>query len=183
MAYDFSQFKTKTNDVVEWLKKEYSSLRTGRATMSILDNVKVESYSSFMPISQVASITAEDARSLRVSPWDASLIKEIEKAIMVANLGVSTAVDDKGVRVFFPELTGETRTLLAKTAKGKLEDARISLRQEREKVITDVKTKEKDGLITEDERFRITTDLQKIIDDVNIKLDELLAKKEKEIAS
>jgi ribosome recycling factor len=92
-------------------------------------------------------------------------------------------VDDKGVRVFFPELTGETRTLLAKTAKGKLEDARISLRQEREKVITDVKTKEKDGLITEDERFRITTDLQKIIDDVNVKLDELLAKKEKEIAS
>lgn len=183
MAYDLNPFKTKANESLEWLKKEFSGLRTGRATPTILDIVKVESYGSFMPVSQVAAISVEDARSLRIAPWDATMIKEIEKAIMVANLGVSVSVDDKGVRVSFPELTGETRTLLMKTAKGKLEEARVSLRQERDKVMNDVKAKEKASTLTEDERFRIEKDVQKIIDDSHKKLEELLEKKEKEISA
>lgn len=183
MAYDLNPFKTKANESLEWLKKEFGGLRTGRATPAILDTVKVESYGSFMPISQVAAISVEDARSLRIAPWDSTVIKEIEKAIMLANLGVSTSVDDKGVRVSFPELTSETRSLLMKTAKAKLEEARVSLRQERDKVMNDVKAKEKASALTEDDRFRIEKDVQKIIDDSHKKLEELLEKKEKEISS
>lgn len=183
MAYDFNPFKGKANEVIEWLKKECATLRTGRATPAILDSVKVESYGSMMSLSQVASIVAEDAQSLRIAPWDASLIRDIEKAIMVANLNLSTSVDDKGVRVFFPALTGETRALLIKTAKAKLEDARVSLRGERERVINDIKTKEKEGTITEDEKFRLNTEVQKIVDETNKKLDDIIDKKEKEIAS
>jgi len=183
MAYDLNPFKTKANESLEWLKKEFGGLRTGRATPAILDTVKVESYGSLMAISQVAAISVEDARSLRIAPWDPTVIKEIEKSIMLANLGVSTSVDDKGVRVIFPELTSETRALLMKTAKGKLEEARISLRQERDKVMTDVKAKEKASALTEDDRFRIEKDVQKIIDDSQKKLEELLEKKEKEISA
>ena len=183
MAYDLNPFKAKANESIEWLKKEFGGLRTGRATPAILDVVKVESYGSFMPVSQVAAISVEDARSLRIAPWDSTLIKDIEKSIMLANLGVSTSVDDKGVRVIFPELTTETRALLMKTAKAKLEEARISLRQERDKVMTDVKAKEKASTLTEDDRFRIEKDVQKVIDDSQKKLEELLEKKEKEISA
>jgi ribosome recycling factor len=183
MAYNFTDLKNKIKQTEEWLKKEFSSIRTGRATPNLLDSVLVEAYGSKMAINQVAAVTTEDARTVRVSPYDIGQTKAIEKAIGMANLGVSAVGDEKGVRVMFPELTAERREALIKVAKQKLEDARVSLRKERDHVWNDIQKKEKDGGVTEDEKFRLKNDMQKMIDETNKKLDESLAKKEKEITS
>lgn len=182
MAYNFNTFKQAAKDTEEWLKKEFTSIRTGRATPAILDGVKVEAYGSEMPVNQLANISIEEARMLRVTPWDASQSKAIEKAIMVSNLGLSVAVDDKGVRVTFPELTSDRRGAFVKMAKQKLEDARVTLRTEREKVLKDIDNKEKEGNISEDEKFRSKTELQKMVDETGRNLEEMLTKKEKEIS-
>jgi ribosome recycling factor len=183
MAYNFSPLKDRIKEVQEWLSKEFTSIRTGRATPALLDSVQVESYGARMPISQVGSISVEDPRTLRISPWDVSQVKEIEKAIIAANLGVSVSVDDKGARVFFPELTSERRTILMKLAKERLEDARVSLRKERDQVWNEIQAKEKEGGMGEDEKFRYKDEMQKYIDEANKKLEELFEKKEKEITS
>lgn len=182
MAYDFKDVKAGIKNTEEWLRAEFSGIRTGRATPALLDSVMVEAYGSMMPINQVGSISVEDARMMRVSPWDMSLAKAVEKAIMLADLGLSLAVDDKGVRIMFPDLTADRRTNLIKLAKQKLEDARITLRGEREKTIKDIEKREKDGEIGEDEKFRLKTELQKYIDEAGVILEALFVKKEKEIS-
>ena len=183
MTYDFKNLKEKAKGVEEWLKKEYMGLRTGVASPAILDGVSVEAYGSKMPLNQVANIGIEDSRVIRITPWDKSQSKAIEKAITVANLGVSVGVDDKGVRIFFPELTTDRRTMLIKTAKAKLEDARVNLRGIREEVWGDIQEKEKEGELTEDDKFRYKTEMQKYIDESNANLEVLFDKKEKEINS
>src|SRR3989344_4149221 len=104
MSYDFSLFKKGASGVAEWLSGEFSGIRTGRATATLLDTVLVESYGSKTALKHLANIAVEDARSLRITPWDNSLVKGIETAIATANLGVSTVPDASGVRVIFPEL-------------------------------------------------------------------------------
>jgi ribosome recycling factor len=123
MDYDFKHVDAKLKAAEEWLRKEYGGLRTGRATPAILDGVQISAYGSMMPLKQVGNISVEDARSIRVSAYDASLIKDIERGITAANLGVGTSSDGNSVRVTFPELTGERRAELVKIAKGKLEEA------------------------------------------------------------
>lgn len=182
MAYDFKDLKAGIKSTEEWLRSEFSGIRTGRATPALLDSVMVEAYGSLMPINQVGSISVEDARMMRVSPWDMSLAKAVEKAIMLADLGLSLAVDDKGVRIMFPDLTADRRASLVKLAKQKLEDARIAIRSEREKTIKDIEKREKDGEISEDEKFRLKAELQKYIDEAGVALEALFIKKEKEIA-
>ncbi len=181
MAYNFSDLKKRAKNVEDWLIKEYSGIRTGRATPSILDNVKIMSYDSLMPISQVASITTKGPKSLRVVPWDTSVNKAIEKAIIESNLGLSVAMDEKGVRVMFPDLTVERRQSLVKLAKQKLEDARISLRKERDLTWDDIQKKEEDGSVTEDEKFRLKTEMQKIVDETGKRLQDMADKKEQEM--
>jgi len=183
MQYNFTPLKTKAKEIEEWLKKEQTQIRTGRATPALLDAVKVESYGSHVPINQVANIAIEDPRSILVSPWDHSTTKAIEKAIIASNLGVSVAVLDKGLRVSFPELTTESRQSFVKIAKEKLEQAKVTLRAEREKVWVDIQAKEKTAELTEDEKFRFKNDMQKIIDDSTKRLEETHVKKEKEILS
>ena len=181
MTYNFLPLKKSLKDVEDWLKREFGTIRTGRATPAILDGVKVEAYGSDMPITQLANISVEDARTIRITPWDMSQVKSIEKGITTTDLGLSVSVDDKGLRVIFPELTSERRTSLIKVAKQKLEDARVSLRAEREKVIKYLDAENKNGDISEDEKFRLKADLQKMLDDSNRALDEIFVKKEKEI--
>ncbi|MEI7513426.1 MAG: ribosome recycling factor [bacterium] len=181
MAYDFSQLKTRIKDTEEWLKKELTGIRTGRANMAVLDTIQVEMYGSYMPVNQLANIALEDVRTLRIAPWDNTASKAIEKAINNSNLGLSTAVDDKGIRLFFPELTGERRAMLVKVAKEKMEDARVALRKERESAWSDVQVKEKEGVITEDDKFRAKDEMQKYIDEGNNNLVALFVKKEQEI--
>ena len=183
MTYNFSEFKTRTGGIEEWLKKEFSLLRTGRATSAILDSISIDSYGSQTPIAHVGNISTEDARTLRVAPWDKSQVKAIEGAIQKANLGLSVTSDDAGLRIIFPELTGERRTQIIKLMKDKLEDARISLRKEREEVQNEFKQEEKEGRMSEDEHRKGKEDLQKFVDEANAKLDVLAKKKEEEISS
>jgi ribosome recycling factor len=181
MQYNFSQFKMELKKVEEFLGKEYRELNIGRASPLVLDGVSVESYGSRVPLKNVANISIEDPKTLRIGPWDKSQVKEIEKAIVVANLGVSVATDDLGIRVIFPQLTTETREKLVKVLKERLEEARITVRRERERVWDDVQKKEKEGKLTEDERFRAKEDLQKVIDEVNKHLEANFEKKQKEV--
>lgn len=181
MTYNFSPLKQKVKDTEGWFQKELSSVRTGRATPLILDSVSVEAYGARMPINQLASVSIEGARSLRVSPYDKSTLKDLEKAITSADLGLGVSVDDEGIRINFPELTGERRVQLIKVAKEKLEEARIALRSEREKIWNDIQKQEKEGAMSEDEKFRSKEEMQKIIDEGNQALELLFDKKEKEI--
>jgi ribosome recycling factor len=181
MAYDFSGFKKASEGAIDWLKKEYTGIRTGRATPSILDVVHAEAYGSKVPISQVATVTVEGPKSLRITPWDKSVSASIDRAIRESNLGVSVSMDDQGLRVSFPELTSDRRTMLVKVAKEKYEEARITLRNEREKVLNDIDREEKEGRVSEDEKFRLKNELQKLVDETNRRLEEIQTKKEKEI--
>lgn len=183
MQYNFSIFKTELKKVEEFLGKEYSQLNIGRASPMVLDGVVVESYGSRVPLKNTASISIEDPKTLRIAPWDKNQIKDIEKAIVGANLGLSVATDDLGIRVIFPQLTTETRQTLVKVLKEKLEEQRITVRREREIVWRDVEIKEKEGKLTEDEKFRAKEELQKIIDEVNRNLEASFEKKQKEVMS
>ncbi len=183
MAYDFKPFEKKIADITDRLGKELSGIRTGRATPAILDSVFVESYGTRMSLNQVANISVEDARTLRIQPWDMSQAKEIEKAITVANLGLSVGADEKGVRVFFPELTSERRTTLLKLSKEKLEEIRTMLRGARDEVWNDIQKKEKEGKMSEDDKFRSKDEMQKRVDAANKAFDAALERKEKEITS
>jgi ribosome recycling factor len=181
MPYDFSGFKNSADSAYEWLKKEYAGIRTNRATPSILDGVTVLSYGSSMPINQLATVSIEGPKSLRITPWDKEVAKDIDKAIRESNLGVSVSLDSAGLRVAFPDLTSDRRVMLSKLAKEKLEESRITIRTEREKILSDLDRKEKDGDISEDENFRFRNELQKLVDAANEKMSELTSKKEKEI--
>jgi ribosome recycling factor len=175
MSYNFTNFKSSLKKIEEFLSKEYSQLNIGRASPMVLDGVSVSSYGSYMPLKNVANISIEDPKTLRIAPWDKSQIKEIEKAIMAANIGLSLATDDMGIRVIFPQLTTETRQNLVKVLKEKLEESRITVRRERETVLNDI------SALTEDEKFRAKEELQKIIDETNGNLEAVFEKKEREV--
>lgn len=181
MKYDFSDFKSAIAEAKEWLKKEFSGLRSGQATPAILDSVKVESYGARMPIAQMGSVTLEDTRTLRIVPWDSSLVKSIERAIQEADLGLSVVVDDKGLRAIFPELTLERRDQMVKIMKDKVEQARITLRRARDEAKSDILAKEKSGELPEDEKFRALEEMQTMVDSANKELEEMGKRKETEI--
>ncbi|PIP86376.1 ribosome recycling factor [Candidatus Campbellbacteria bacterium CG11_big_fil_rev_8_21_14_0_20_44_21] len=181
MNYDFSKLKQKIKETEEWFKKELGTLRTGRATPAILDGVVVDNYGAKSPISQVAGIGIEDPRTLRISPYNPEQAKEIERGISEAGLGLSVGADDKGIRVVFPELTSERRESLIRLSKEKLEKARIGIRGERDDVWNEIQKKQKAGEITEDEKFKLKDEMQKIIDQNTKTLEEMAKRKETEI--
>lgn len=181
--YNFNDFKKQLAGAEEWLRREFQQVRTGQASPAVLDSIKVEVYGAPLGLKEVASVTIEGARTLRVSPWDKSQVKEIEKAIAVANLGLSTVVDDQGLRVMFPELTSDRRTEIARMAKDRLEEAKKQVRLHRDTVIKDLQAKEKSGGFGKDDIFRFKNDTQKMVDDANKKLEDMYSKKEKEILS
>lgn len=175
-------FEKRSATVVEWLQNEYAGIRTGQASPALLDGVKVDSYGALVPLNQVGSVSSEDARTLRLSLWDASQVKTVETAIREADLGVSIATDSSGLRVIFPELTSERRTQLLKLAKTKLEEARVSVRNLRDEFMKDLDKQEKAGDITEDDRYQEKETIQKLVESANQKLENLYAHKESEIA-
>jgi len=181
MAYNLNPLKTKVGEVKEWLSREFSSIRTGQASPALLDGVTVESYGSRQPIKFIANIGVEGAKSLLVTPWDKSNIKAIESAIAAANLGLSTAPGDNGVRVIFPDLTEDRRKSMLKIVSEKQEEAKISLRKEREKVWNEVQDKERAGEIPEDEKFQLKDQIQKMIDDGTAEFEMLVEKKKREV--
>lgn len=176
------EVKKRLQEVQTWLQDQYTTIRTGQATPALLDSIKVENYGSMMPINQVGSVGVEDARTLRVSTWDAGTIPAIERAIQEADLGVSVSTDSAGLRVIFPELTSERRTQLLKLAKQKLEDARVSVKSARDDAKKEIDRQQKEGEISEDDKFSQMDVLQKEIDSANKKLEELYTQKETEIS-
>ena len=183
MAYDFSDFKEKTEKAKQRLHSEFLKLNIGRASPSILDGVLVEAYGAKTPISNLGSISIEDPKTLLISPWDKSQIKETEKAIIASNLGLSVSVGDAGLRVHFLQMTEESRGKIVKTLKEKLEESRIAVRQARDFVWEDAQEKEKSGEISEDEKFRLKENLQTLTDNANTELLELFESKEKEVVT
>ena len=181
MSYNIKTFTIRGDEVVKWLEREYTSIRTGRATPILLDLILVESYGARVPIQQVGNMSVEDARTLRVSVWDQNAIKSVEKAIIEADLGVSVVVDGSGLRVIFPELTSERRTQLLKIAKSKLEEARISLRNIRDEVIKELDRMEKAGDMSQDEKFDTKEEIQKHVESFHNALGAHYDTKEKEI--
>lgn len=182
MAYDFSTLKEQIKETEEWLTRELSGVRTGRATPTLLDGIRAEAYGSHSPLKDIASISTEDARTLRIIPWDKALLKPIEKGITEADLGVGVSTDDQGIRVSFPELTGERRTQLSRIAGEKTEQARVTLRGHRTDAIKALEAAEKEGGMGEDDVARLKTEIQKLIDAGNDALAAALAKKEVEIS-
>lgn len=168
-------------EAVSWLKKEYTGIRSGQASPQLLDGIRVESYGAVVPLNQVGSINVEDARTLRVSTWDAGSIGTVEKAIQEADLGVSVATDSSGLRVIFPELTAERRDQLIKLAKQKLEDARITVRSLRDETMKQIDKELKDGNISEDERFAEKENIQSQVENTNKELEALYTQKEAEL--
>lgn len=175
MSYNTTNFKIELKKIEEWLSKEYASVHTGKATPMVLDSIMVESYGSRMPIKNVASVSIEDPKTLRIAPWDKNQIKDIESAIMEANLGLSVVSDSDGVRAIFPMLTTENRAKLAKILKERLEDARISVRKIRQEEM-DTTTD-----LPEDEMKRAKDEIQKCVDEANSNLEGIFAKKESDV--
>lgn len=181
MAYDFSKLKTQIKETEEWLTRELSGVRTGRATPTLLDAVKPEAYGSRTSLQELASVSTEDARTLRIIPWDRGLIKAIEKGITDADLGVGVSTDDQGIRVSFPELTSERRAQLTKIAGDKTEHARVTLRSHRTDALKALDAAEKAGGMGKDEVARLKIEIQKMIDAGSEALAKILERKEQEI--
>ena len=181
MVFDLKHFDGRATEIDTWLMREFTGIRTGRATPALLDLVSIEAYGSKMPMNQVGSVSVEDARTIRVSVWDGSLVKEVEKAITIADLGVSVVADSSGLRVIFPALTSERRVQLLKLAKAKLEEARVSIRGARDEAMKEIDALLKSGELSEDEKFGAKEELQKRVDARNRALESHYDRKEKEI--
>ncbi len=178
MNYDQKTVKNELSSTIDWLRKEYVQLSTGRAHPSLVDSVSIEMYGDRQPLKNIATITTEDARTLRIAPWDKSVVGDIHKALQTSGLPYSFSADSDGVRLAIPQLTTENKTALLKVIKAKLEDARISVREQRTKIIKDIDA----SASSDDEKKRFKDSVQKGVDEINGELEALCALKEKELA-
>jgi ribosome recycling factor len=176
-----SKYRDRMDKAVAALKEEFASLRTGRASASLLDQVQIEAYGSTMPINQVAAISVPEPRMITVNVWDKSMVVSVEKAIRSSNLGLNPVVDGQNLRIPIPPLTEERRKDLAKVAGKYAEQQRIAVRNVRRDANDDLKKAEKDGAINQDEHKRMEADVQKLTDEAIKRVDEALKTKEQEI--
>lgn len=181
MSYDQDDLKRRMDGAVENLQKEFGGLRTGRASVSLLDPVQVDAYGSKMPLNQVGSISVPEPRMLTVQVWDAGMVKAVEKAIRESGLGLNPQPDGALVRIPIPDLNEERRQELSKVAGKYAEAARVAARNVRQDGMQALKKMEKDGDISEDEHKRMSDEIQKITDASIQKIDTMLADKEKDI--
>lgn len=179
--FDKADLERRMKGAVESLKGDFSGLRTGRANVSLLDPVVVDVYGAQMPLNQVATVSAPEPRMLSVQIWDRSNVTPVEKAIRSAGLGLNPISDGQTLRLPIPDLTEERRKELAKLASQYAEKARVAVRNVRRDGMDNLKTDEKKGEISEDERKRSENDVQKLTDSVIAEIDTSLAHKEKEI--
>lgn len=166
---------------VEALKREFLTVRTGRATAAILEGVRVEAYNSQMPINQLATVVTPDAKTLEIKPWDVSLIGEIERTLLKANLGITPINDGKVIRLSFPALTEERRRELVKHVQKLAEDIKVELRNHRRKSMENLKNLKKDKQLGEDDEKSAEARIQKLTDDFMKQVDVLVQHKEKEL--
>jgi ribosome recycling factor len=175
------EMKRKMDKALEVLGQDFARIRTGRASVTLLEGIKVDAYGSPMPISQVASLAAPEPRLLTVQPWDTGLMSDLEKAILRSDLGLTPSNDGKIIRIPIPPLTTERRKELVKSTKKMTEESKVALRNLRRDANEQLKELKKDKQISEDEVFKAQEDVQKVTDDYIKKLDALAAEKEKEI--
>lgn len=171
----------KMKKAIETLKQEFATVRAGRANPHILDKVMVDYYGVPTPIPQLASITVPEARMIVIQPWEARMLKEIEKAIQKADLGINPTNDGKVIRLIFPELTEERRKELVKQVRKMAEDAKVAIRNIRREAIDEYKKMKKNNEITEDDLKDAEEDVQKLHDKYIDQIEKLLSAKEKEI--
>lgn len=163
------------------LDKEYAAVRAGRANPGILDKLTIDYYGSATPVVQMASVSVVEARSLLIQPWDASIVKLIEKAILVSDIGITPVNDGKSIRLNFPPLTEERRKELVKDVKRMAEDAKVAIRSIRRDAIEKIKAMKKNSELTEDDVKKGEADVQKLTDKYSKSVEDLAAAKEKEI--
>jgi len=177
----FNETEGKMKKTVDAVRKELASLRTGRASVSLLEGIKVEYYGNLMPVNQVAQISIPEPKAIEIKPWDKNMIPEIEKAISKSNLGLSTANDGAVIRLGIPPLTGERRQELCRVVKKVGEDGKISIRNSRHEGNTALDAAEKNKQISEDSLRKSRIHMQKLTDQYISEVDLLVANKEKEI--
>ncbi len=180
---DFSNIEEKMNKTISVLSENFAEVRAGRANPAILNKVKVDYYGVPTPISQVAGVSVPEARLIVIQPWDMSILKEIEKAILASDIGITPNNDGKVIRLAFPELNEERRKELVKDIKKTAEEAKVSIRSLRRDGIDEAKKEQKEGNITEDDLRNAETDIQKLTDKKIEEIDSITASKEKEIMS
>lgn len=173
--------ETKMKKTVEATQRDFSTVRTGRASTAILDNVKVDYFGTLTPIKQLAAVSTPEARLIVIQPWDKAVMPEIEKAILKSDLGIAPTNDGKVVRLSMPPLTQERRQELNKVLKKIAEDGHVSIRSARHAAVENTRKSEKDKVITEDEKFKLQDDIQKLTDKYIKEIDTALAGKEKEV--
>jgi ribosome recycling factor len=178
---DLSKYRGRMDKAVAALKEEFGTLRTGRASATLLDQVHVEAYGSRMPISQVGAVSVPEPRSITVSVWDKALVVSVEKAIRNSGLGLNPVVEGQNLRIPIPPLTEERRRELVKLAGKYAEQQRVAVRNVRREAMDDLKKAEKDAVISQDEHKRMEHDVQKLTDDAVRRVDESLKTKEHEI--
>jgi len=176
-----AETKQRMDKTIESLRGEFSKLRTGRASVAVLDGVRVDSYGSLMALNAVASLSISDSRTIVISPWDKSLLQEIERAVHKADLGLQPVNDGKLIRISIPPLTEERRKDLVKVAKKAGEESKVAIRNARREANEAVKKIQKDGKISEDDLKKWETEIQKLTDQYVTQIDTVLANKEKEI--
>ena len=183
MSTDYTEFESKMKKTASVLTEQYDSVRAGKANPDVLDRITVDYYGSPTPIQQIASVSTPDARSLLIQPWDASVLKGIEKAIQESDLGINPQNDGKSIRLSFPQLTEERRKDLVKQIRKYTEGGKVAVRNIRRDAMENFKKQQKASEITEDELKMAEKDLQKLTDDSCKELDKLLENKEKELLS
>mgnify|MGYP000246034941 CR=1 FL=1 len=178
---ELKELRSRMEKVIEHLKKELQGVRTGRAHPALVEDIKVEYYSTQTPISQLATISIPDARQILISPWDKTAIKSVEKAIQASQLGINPQVDGDNIRLVIPELTGERRVELSKLVRKYAEEARVAVRNIRREGNDIYKKMEKNGDISEDQMHDYIDDVQELTQEFIKKIDEISEMKEKEI--
>lgn len=176
-----NESKIELDKIIEHFKTEIGALKTGRANPAMVEDVEVESYGTRVPLKQLAAIHTPEARTIVIQPWDRGVLKEIEKAIITFRSGLNPIVDGDLIRINIPSLTEERRKELVKILNKNLEESRISIRQQRDEVWKKIQELERRGRIREDDKFRGKDELQKVIDQCNMKLEEVARAKEQEV--
>lgn len=175
------QYNTELDAIIEWFRNEISSLRTGRATPALVEDIEVDQYETKTPLKHIASISTPDARTIYIQPWDKSAMEGIIRAIEHSSLQLSPVGDTNAVRITLPPLTEERRRDLVKILNTKTEDARVRSRVRRDEILKKIQNSEKAKEIGEDDKFRAKDDVQKQVDAFNTVLEDVRARKEKEI--
>ena len=181
MSTDYSEFEAKMKKTTEVLSEQFAAVRAGKANPAVLDRITVDYYGSPTPIQQIASISTPDARSLLIQPWDGSVLKGIEKAILASDLGINPQNDGRAIRLVFPQLTEERRKDLAKQVKKYAEESKVAVRNIRRDAMEKFKAQKKKSEITEDDLKIVEKDMQKLTDDYIKEVDKIAAKKEQEL--